>query len=85
MKHWLIIAVTSLVVEHRLQGAQASVVVTHGLSRWGFWALGHKLNNYGAGAQLLHGVWDLSSLGIVPASPALASGFFSTETSGKPL
>ena len=80
-----LVAVASPVEEHMLQGAYASAVVTHGLSRWGSWALGHKLNNYGAGAQLFHGVWDLSSLGIVPASPALASGFFSTETSGKPL
>ena len=30
-------------------------------------------------------MWDLSGSGIEPVSPALASGFFTTEPPGKPL
>ena len=39
-----LIAVASLVAEHRLLGARASVLVTHGLSSCGSWTLEHRLN-----------------------------------------
>ena len=35
-------------------------------------------------AHGLHSMWDLAIAGITPASPALASGFFTTEPPGKP-
>ena len=41
----LFIVVASLVVEHRLQGTRASVVVAHGLSSFGSWALEHRLDS----------------------------------------
>ena len=31
-----------------------------------------------------HGMWDLPGPGIEPRSPALASGFLTTEPPGKP-
>ena len=72
-----------LVVEHWLQGSQASVVVTRGLSSCHSRALEHRLHSRGTQAQLPGGMWDFSRLGIKPTSPALAGGFFSTEPSGK--
>ena len=45
-----LIAVASLVVEHRLQGTRASVVVAYGLSSFGSWALEHRLDSCGAWA-----------------------------------
>ena len=41
----LLLAVSSLVVEHRPQGARASVVAAHGLSSGGSQALKHRLNS----------------------------------------
>ena len=38
----------------------------------------------GAQAWLLHGMWDLPSLGTEPMPPALAGGFIITEPPGKP-
>ena len=49
-----------------------SVVVAHGLSSCGSWAL------------LLHGMWDLPRPGLEPMSPALAGGFLTTAPPGKP-
>ena len=46
----LLIAVASLVVEHRALGAQASVVVARGLSNCGSWALERRLSSCGARA-----------------------------------
>ena len=46
----LLIVVASLVVEHRLQGTRASVVVAYGLSSFGSWALEHRLDSCGAWA-----------------------------------
>ena len=37
--HRLLIAVTSVVVEHRLEGVQASAVAAHELRSWSSWAL----------------------------------------------
>ena len=47
--------------------------------------LERRLNSSGARAQLLPGMWDLPGPGIEPTSPSLASGFITTETSGKPI
>ena len=73
----LLIAVASLVAEHRLQGTRASEVVARvlepGLSSCGPWAL------------FFLGMWDLPGLGIKPVSPALPSRFFPTEPPGKSL
>ena len=82
--HGLLIAVTSL-VEHGLSGVQASVVGAHGLSSYGSWALQHRLNNCGTGAQLFHSICDIPGPGIEAMSPAFTGGFFTTESPGKPL
>ena len=71
----LLIAVASLVAEHRLQ--------VHGLSSCGSWALEHRLSSCGTWAQLLRSMWDLPRPGIQPASPALAGGFLTTALPGK--
>ena len=47
-----------------------------------FSALELRLKGYGAWAQLLSCVWNLS--GIKPVSPAFAGGFFTTKPPGKP-
>ena len=44
----LLIAVTSLVAEHRLQGTQASVVAVCGLNSLDSPALEHRLSHWGA-------------------------------------
>ena len=36
-------------------------------------------------AYLLRGMWNLPGPGIEPASPTLAGGLFTTETSGEPI
>ena len=54
-------------------------------SRCGSQALEHKLNSCGARALLLHGMWDLLGPGIELVSPALAGGFFTTESLVKPI
>ena len=46
----LLIALASLVAEHRLQGMQAPGVVAQGLSSRGSWALEHRLSSCGAQA-----------------------------------
>ena len=73
----LLIAVASLVVEHRLKGVGASVVGS-------FQALEHRLSSCGEGLSCPHGIWNLPELGIKPMSPALAGLFFTTEPPGKP-
>ena len=97
MVHRLLIAVASLVAEHRLWGTHTSGLAAHGLKSCGFQALEHGLNSYGFQA-LEHGLnscgawtlmlcrmWDLLRLGIKPKSPALAGRFFTTEPPGKPI
>ena len=83
--HRLFIVVASLFVEHGLQNVQASVGAVQGLSGCSSWALKHRLNSYGAWAQLICNMWDLPRPGIDPMSSALAGGFFTTEPPGKPL
>ena len=80
----LLIAVASRCGARAL-GAWASVVVAHGLSSCGLWALEHRLSSCGTRAQLLRGMWDLPGPGLEPVSPALAGGFLTTEPPGKPL
>ena len=72
----LLIAVASL-VEHRLQGTWASVVVRRGLSSFGSWALQHRLGSWGIWAQLLRGMWNLPEPAIKLASLALQRRFLS--------
>ena len=45
-----LLAVASLVAEHRLQGMSASVVLARGLNSGGSWVLEHRLNSCGAWA-----------------------------------
>ena len=45
-----LIAMASTIVEHRLSGTQVSIVVLHGLSSCGSWALKHRLSSCGAQA-----------------------------------
>ena len=82
--HWsrLLTAVSSLVVEHGLYGAQASVAGVHGLRSCSAWALEHVLSSCGAQAQLLLSMQDLPQPGVEPMSPALVSGFLSTVPPG---
>ena len=62
----LLIAVASLVAEHRLQGPWASVVVISGLRSCGTWALACKLSSCSTLAQLPHALWDFRGPGIKP-------------------
>ena len=59
-----LIAVASLVAEHRLYGAGASVAVARGLSSCGLAA---------------HGMWDPPGPGIKPMTLALAGGLLTTD------
>ena len=65
-------------------GARASVVVAHGLSRCGSWALERRLSSCGAQTQFLGGMWDLPGPGLEPMSPAFAGRFLTTAPPGKP-
>ena len=64
----LLIVVASLVAEHQLKSARASVAAAHGLSSCSFRALEHRFNTCGAQAYLLYGMWDLPGPGIEPVS-----------------
>ena len=55
----------------------ASLVAEHRLQT-------RRLSNYGSGAQLLLGMWDLPRLGLEPVSPALAGRLSTTALPGKP-
>ena len=81
----LLIAGAPPVADHGALGAWASVVVAHGLSSCGSWALEHRLSSCGAQAQLPHGMWDPPGPGLEPVSPALAGGLSATEPPGKSL
>ena len=73
--HGLLIAMASLVVEHRLQA--------HGLSSCASSVLERRLSSCGVRAQLLCGMWDLPEPGLEPMCPALAGGFLTTAPPGK--
>ena len=62
----------------------SSVVVAHGLSSCGLWALEHRLSSCGTRASLLRGMWDLPRPGLEPVSPALAGRFSTTAPPRKP-
>ena len=47
-------------------------------------ALECRPSSYGAQAYLLQRIWDLPGPGVVQVLPALAGGFFTTETTGEP-
>ena len=69
--HRLLIAVASLVAEHRPPGAWASVVAECGLGSCGTWT------------YLPCGMWSFPRPGIELVSPALAGGFLTTGPRGK--
>ena len=71
--HRLLIAVPSLVGEHRLWGAWASVVVVHRLQSCGIWT------------ELLQGMWNPPRPHIRPLFSALAGRLLSIEPPGKSL
>ena len=56
-----------------------------GFSSCGFWALEHRLNSCGTWAYLLHGVWDLPTLGNESMSPAVAGRLLTAEPPEKTL
>ena len=56
-----------------------------GLGSCGSGTLEHRLKRCGAGAYLPHGMRDGPRSGLKPVSPALAGGFFNTESAGKSL
>ena len=60
----LLVASASLVVERGLQGTQALVVASHGLSNCGSQVL-VGLNSWGRKAQLLCGEWNLPESGKI--------------------
>ena len=62
-----------------------SVVVAHGLSSCGSWALEHRLSSCGARAYLLCDMWDLPGPGLESVSLALAGGFLTTAPPEKSL
>ena len=80
--HRLLIVVASLVAEHGLQGMQAPVAESRGLSNQGSQALEHRLHSH-AQAWLPYGTWGLPRGGIGHLSPALA-GPFTIEPPEKP-
>ena len=70
----LLVAVASLVAEHRLQGAWASV------------AAASRLESTGSAVAVrgLSCTWDLPGPGLEATSPALAGGFLTPQPPGKP-
>ena len=50
----------------RALGTWASVVVAHGLSSCGLWALERRLSSCGTQASLLRGMWNLPRPGLGP-------------------
>ena len=54
------------------------------VNSFGSQALEHRLNNCGAQAQLLHGMWDLPRPGIEPEALTLQGGVFNPKPPGKP-
>ena len=56
-----------------------------GFSSCSSWALENRLSTCGTRALMFFDMWDLPRLGIKPAPPALAGGFFTTEPLWKSL
>ena len=78
-----LIAVASLVAEHRLQALGFQLLSHSGFSSCGSRALERRLSSCGAWAQLLCGMWNPPGPGIEPTSPATAGGFLTTAPPGK--
>ena len=55
-----------------------------GFSSCGSWAPGHRFSSCGVQVLLPQGMWDLPAPGIKPVSQALAGGWFTVESPGKP-
>ena len=75
----------SLVMQHRLQGTQASAVAEYRFSSCGPWALENGLSSCGTQPLLPHGMWNLPGPEIKPMFPALAGGLLTTGPPGKSL
>ena len=82
--HGLLTAVAFLVVGHRLQSLQASVVAMCGLSSCSSRAPEHRLSSCGIQASLLLDMWNLPKPGVQPGSLTLAGRFLTTEPPVKP-
>ena len=67
-----------LVAVHGPLTVAASLVAEHRLQT-------RRLSSCGSRAQSLRGMWDLPRPGLEPVSPALAGGFSTTASPGKPL
>ena len=80
--HGLLIVSASLIEEHELQGARASVVVACWLCICSLQTLEHRLSGCSSWVWLLHGMWDLPRPGVKPVSPALAGGFLTPGLPG---
>ena len=78
------IAGAALVSGHRLESAQASVVMERGLNSCNLQAPELGLTSCGPLAQLPCGMWDLPRPGIELVSLALQDGFLTTGPPGKP-
>ena len=74
-------AVTSLVMEQRLQAPGLPVVGAHRLSSFSLQALELGISSF-AQAQLLCGMWNIPRQGIEPMFRALAGGFLFTAPPG---
>ena len=72
-----LIAVASLVVEHRLQSPGAS-----GIAVPRVWSSGSIVEAHGLSS--VHSMWDLPGSDIELMTPGLADGFFTTEPPRKP-
>ena len=68
----------SLVVVFRLLIAMVSLVAEHRLGTWASVVVEHRLSTRGTQAWLLCSLWNLPRPGIKPMSPALAGRFLST-------
>ena len=74
MAHGFLIAVASVVAEHRLRRG--------GFCSYSSWAPEHRLSRVVHG--LSGGTWSLPAPGIRSASPVLMGRLFTTEPPGKP-
>ena len=83
MVHRLLIAVASLVVEHRPWASVIGHVDSRGLGSCGSRALEHRLSSC-ALTQLLCGMSNLPRSGMEPVPPEVVGGVLTPEPPGKP-
>ena len=74
----LLLAVASLVSEHRVSGRRASVAAARGFQK-------ASLVVVAQGLSCPHGMWDVSAPGMELMFPALQGGFLIHWTTRKPL